>query len=80
MHLALISPLQAITEYQSLRNQNTYLVIHIGDIHDKSNIVLEIVSHYSPNYIRTDIVPSVAKMGIIIHCRTASIPRDLSVS
>lgn len=60
-------------------NQNTHLVIDIGNIHDKPNIVLEIVSHYSPDYIRTDIVPSVPQMGIIIHSRTASIPRDLSV-
>lgn len=54
-----------------------YLVVHIGDVHHKVDIELEVVAHNSANDIGANIVAGVSQMRVVVDSRSASIPHHL---
>jgi hypothetical protein len=58
----------------SLPPSQNDLVINVGDVHDESDMEVEIISQDTSDDVGGDIVASVAQMGIVVYCRTASIP------
>jgi hypothetical protein len=53
------------------------LVINVGDVHNESNLEVEIISQDTSDDIGRDIVASVAQMGIVVYCRAAGIPGNV---
>lgn len=56
------------------RGNDTYLVINIGDVHDKLDVELEVIPEDSTQDIGADIVSGMTQMRIVVDCRTASVP------
>lgn len=55
---------------------SAYLVIHVGNVHDKVDIELEVVAHNAPNDIGADIVSGVTQMRVVVYRRAARVPSD----
>lgn len=70
----ILEPESTLESYCHRRGSDTYLVIDIGDVHDKLHVELEVIPENSTQDIGTDIVPGVAQMRIVVDCRTASVP------
>jgi hypothetical protein len=61
----------------SLPPSQNDLVINVGDVHNESNLKVEIISQDTSDDIGGDIVAGVAQMGIVVYCRTAGIPGNV---
>jgi hypothetical protein len=57
---------------------NTHLVVYIGDVHNKVDLVSKIILKNASNDICRHIVSSMSQMRVIVDSWSARIPRDLA--
>jgi len=53
------------------------LVINIGDVHNKLNIVAKVVTHQAIDNVEADVSSGVSQMRFIVHGGSTCVPRYL---
>lgn len=57
----------------------SYLVVNVGNVHDKVDVEAKVVHQNTTNNVCRDIVASMTQVTLVIYSRTASVPRDLAL-
>ncbi|KAI6751862.1 hypothetical protein HG531_006558 [Fusarium graminearum] len=57
----------------------SYLVVNIGNVHDKLDLEAKVVHQDTTDNVCRDIVASMTQVTLVVYGRTAGIPRDLAL-